>query len=174
VYRVQFALYFRSVQDLMAAMLAIPPNLNPFYPGICELLEGYEQQTIKNSTSTLACFSQGQRLTSLRLRLPDRNGGQLPEELMEEDIARFFSAREVFEKNAIVRDALLSLGHVRCFSVGPITGVCQLEAIGKYLKVDELYTIGLHLRYEDNEAKGWVVHMNEEGNVEYKKDFDYS
>lgn len=147
-YGVEHASFFGSVQDLMITTLAVDASLNPFYHGICELLERFELQTVESITSTLACLSQGQNLNSFQLRLPGRNGGRLSDELLDKDIAGFFFLREVFERHKKVRDALLLLGHVRCLSVGPVTDIGELEAIGRHLKVDELYTLRSSLQYE--------------------------
>jgi hypothetical protein len=170
-YGVRYASYFGSVQDLIKATLAIVPN--PLYSGMCKLLEDYELRTIEIITSTLACLSQGHHLTSFQLRLPGRNGGLLPDELMVEDIARFFFYYEAFEKYAVVRNSLYVLGHIKCLSVGPVADMSQLEAIGNHLKVDELYTFGPQLQVEDIKVKGWILHTNE-GDVEYKRHFNYS
>jgi len=171
-YGVRYASHFGSVHNLMAATVAIIPN--PFYPSMCKLLKDYELKTVEIITSTLACLSQGHHLTSFQLRLPGRNGGLLPEELMREDIARFFFFYEVFGKYDVVRNALLLLGHVRYLNIGPVTDICQLEAIGNHLKVNELYAFGPQLKVEDIEAKCWVRHANKEGEAEYKRHLDYS
>jgi hypothetical protein len=170
-YGVRYASYFGSVPDLIAATLAIAAN--PFYPGICKLLKDYELRTVKTITSTLAFLSQDHRLTSFQLRLPGRNGGLLPEDFMVEDIARFFFFGEMFGKYDVVRNALLLLGHVRYLSVGPVTDICQLEAIGKHLKANELYAFGPQLKVEDIEAECWVPHANKEGDVGYKRYLNY-